>query len=131
MKKHLLALAVAGLGFAAAHAGAAVTRENFLLRDGNDLLAVCGVDAGDANAVAAIHLCHGFLIGIYETHKGLTGNARTKRFTCLPEPPPSRNEVASRFVQWARKNPGDLSESAVDVVYRFAGVTWPCRKGGK
>jgi hypothetical protein len=70
-------------------------------------------------------------VGIYETHKGLTGNARSKRFTCLPEPPPSRNEVAGRYVLWARKNPKDLSESAVDAVYRFAGVTWPCRKGGK
>lgn len=131
MKKRFIALAVAGLAVVSAGAGAAVTKENFLLRDGNDLLAVCGVEASDANAPAAIHFCHGFLIGIYETHKGLTGNARAKRFTCLPEPPPSRNEVASRFVQWARRNPKDLSESAVDVVYRFAGVTWPCRKGGK
>ena len=131
MKRQLTALAFAGAVLASAGAGAAVTKENFQLRDGNDLLAVCGVGASDPNATAAIHLCHGFLVGIYETHKGLTGNARSKRFTCLPEPPPSRNEVAGRYVLWARKNPRDLTESAVDTVYRFAGVTWPCRKGGK
>jgi hypothetical protein len=48
MKKQLIPLAVARLGFAAANAGGAVTRENLLLRDGKDLLAVCGVDAADA-----------------------------------------------------------------------------------
>jgi hypothetical protein len=131
MKKQLIALAIAGVTFGSVGAGAGVTRENFLVRDGNDLLALCSVEAGDPNAAAAIHFCHGFLLGIYETHKGLTGNARSKRFTCLPEPPPSRNEVASRYVLWARKNARDLSESAVDTVYRFAGVTWPCRKGGR
>jgi hypothetical protein len=48
MKKQLIPLAVTRLGFAAANAGGAMTRENVLLRDGNDLLAVCGVDAGEA-----------------------------------------------------------------------------------
>ena len=45
-------------------ARANVAEENFVLDTTADLIALCGVDAADPNAMAAIHMCHGYFVGL-------------------------------------------------------------------
>jgi hypothetical protein len=121
-----LAAGLALLG--AATAGAAVTEENFRLRSGNDLLAVCSVDADDPLRDAAIHLCHGFGAGTYQTILALTTHEKLEPILCPPDPPPSRREAVAKFVEWARAHPERLTEPAVEVVGRFLIESYGCAK---
>ena len=61
MRRLTLALFVLLLSFPA-HAD--VTKENFLLRNTDDLRALCSVRRDDPNVVAAIHFCHGYALGL-------------------------------------------------------------------
>ena len=67
MKK--LAFVVALLIAFPSAARANVTEENFVLDTTRDLVALCGVDAADPNAMSAIHMCHGYFTGIVHFHQ--------------------------------------------------------------
>jgi hypothetical protein len=125
MARHTLAagllLAVAALGVGPA---AAITSDEFALRSGADVLALCSTPASDPLYTAAIHMCHGFGAGTYRTILALT--ARLGPVICPPDPSPSRNEVVRRFVEWGHANPGSLAEPAVDVLARFFMTQFPC-----
>jgi hypothetical protein len=129
MKRRLIAL-VAGVvaTVAAPVATAQVTRDNFLMRNGNDLAALCAAGPSDPYFERALAFCHGYLVGSYDFYKGTSAGRPSRQLVCLPKPPPARYEVASKFADWARRNPQDASESAVDALYRFAAVTWPCKR---
>ena len=50
------------------------------------------------------------------------------RLVCMPNPTPSRNEVAAMFVEWAKANPQYMKEAPVDSEFRFMSAKWPCKK---
>ena len=50
------------------------------------------------------------------------------RLVCLPNPTPSRNEVAAMFVEWAKANSQYMNEAPVDSEFRFMSAKWPCKK---
>jgi hypothetical protein len=68
MKRFARVAAVVALAIAPSAAHADVTEENFRLDTFEDLVALCGVEAGDPNATAAIHMCQGYLIGLTHFH---------------------------------------------------------------
>jgi hypothetical protein len=123
----LLAVSLA----AAAPAGA-VTEDNFLLRTGGDLVALCSVAPDDPLEVAAIHMCHGFGVGTYQTLVALGESPKVDDILCPPEPRPTRNEAFAMFLVWAKQpeNATYLNDSPAALVGRFLVQTWGCKKPG-
>lgn len=128
MKRRLIALAVLATTVAAPAATAQVTRENFLMRTGQDLAALCGAGPSDPYFERALSFCHGYLVGTYDFYKGTSAGRPSRQLVCLPKPPPARYEVAQQFVEWAKRNPRDAGEASVDALFRFAALTWPCKR---
>lgn len=105
----------------------AITPDEFGLRSGGDVVALCSTPASDPLYTAAVHMCHGFGAGTYRTIMAMTGQGRLQPVICPPDRVPSRNEVVRAFVQWANDNPRHLTEPAVDVLARFLITQFPCR----
>ena len=121
----LLLMAVVTLGQAAP--ASAITADEFRLRSGADVVALCATPPDDALYTAAVHMCHGFGAGTYQTLMALTRHEKLQPIVCPPAPPPSRNETMSRFLDWAKRNPQHLTEPAVETVGRFFITEFPCR----
>jgi hypothetical protein len=113
------------LGFATA--SPAVTTEEFSLRTGADFAALCSTPADDPHYTAAIHMCHGFGAGTYQTILAMTRHEKLQPLVCPPEPPPSRNDVLRVFLDWAKRNPQHMGERPADVIARFLVQQFPCR----
>jgi hypothetical protein len=128
MKRQLIALAASAGIVTATAVDAGVTRETFLVRNGHDLAALCGAGPEDPYFERAMAFCHGYLVGSYDFYHGTTAGKASKQLICLPDPPPPRYEVAQRFVDWAKRNPQNAGEAPVDALFRFAAVTWPCKR---
>ena len=120
-----LLIAIMILGYAAP--APAITAEEFRLRSGADVVALCATAATDPLYTAAVHMCHGFGAGTYQTIMALTRHEKLTTLICPPEPPPSRNEVVGRFLEWAKRSPERLTEPAVEVLGRFFITEYPCR----
>jgi hypothetical protein len=112
-----------------AHAApvSAITAEEFRLRSGADLVALCAAAASEPLYTAAIHMCHGFGAGVFQAITTLTRHEKLQPLLCPPEPSPSRNETVRRFLEWAQRNPQHLGEPAVAVAGRFFITEFPCR----
>jgi len=119
---------IAALLLSAAVSAAPVTKENFMLRTTGDLIALCGVSKDDPNAIAAIHFCHGYYVGL-DQYAEVTGRVFRNRFYCPPEGLKlTRDQAIGMFVDWYRRNAQYASEPPFDGVLRFAMATWPCPK---
>jgi hypothetical protein len=105
-----------------------VTRDNFILRTTGDLAALCSVRPDDPNAMAAIHFCHGYALGL--RHYGeATGQVFRGALFCPPEGPGlTRDQAVGAFVSWARANPQHMAEPPFDGLLRWAMATWPCAR---
>ncbi len=124
MKK--LAFVVALLIAFPSVARANVTEENFALDTTRDLVALCGVDAADPNAMSAIHMCHGYFTGIVHFHK-LMGDALEGKVFCMKaKGEPTRDQAVAMLVEWSRAHPEHDSMEAIDGVLRWAADTYPC-----
>lgn len=110
----------------AARPAAAVTQENFQLRTGNDLVALCTVDKDDPMGAAAIHMCHGFGVGAYQMIQALTRHEKMSKLVCPPNPAPSRNEAVAAFVVWAHGHTELLGNPPAEVVGRYLITSYPC-----
>jgi hypothetical protein len=107
-------------------ARAEVTEENFLIDTTKDLVALCSVDASDPNAIAAIHMCHGYVMGLVHFHI-LVGRALEGSVFCLDEAQrPTRDEAITTMVAWSRSHPEHDSKEAANGVVLWAADTYPC-----
>ena len=112
-------------------ARAAVTDEDFVLATTQNLVNLCSVSASDPRAKEAIQMCEGYMLGAYHFYLATNtgkGDRGDMRLVCMPNPTPSRNEVAGMFVEWARANPQYMKEAPVDSEFRFMSTKWPCKK---
>jgi Rap1a immunity proteins len=109
-------------------AGAAVTDEDFVLSTTQNLVNLCSVPASDPRAKEAIQMCEGYMLGAYHYYLATNSGKNDMRLVCLPNPTPSRNQVAAMFVEWAKANPQYMKESPVDSEFRFMSARWPCKK---
>jgi hypothetical protein len=121
----LLLIAIVTIGPAVQ--ASAITTDEFQLRSGADLVALCSTPATDPLYTAAVHMCHGFGAGTYQTLVAMTRHEKLQPIICPPEPPPSRNQVVARFLEWAKRNPQRLTDPPADVVARFLIAEFPCR----
>ena len=122
-RRLLIAIVILGT----AGAAAAITPEEFRLRSGADYVALCATPASDPLYSSAVHMCHGFGAGTYQTIVAFTRHEKLEPLICPPEPVPSRNETVGRFLEWAKRNPQRLTEPAVELVARFFITEFPCR----
>jgi Rap1a immunity proteins len=107
---------------------AAVTEEQFRLRSGADLVAVCSTPTEDPLYVAAVHFCHGFGAGTFQTIQAMTTHEKLEPVLCPPNPLPTRNEGIRRFLDWAKSHQDEAQEPAVHYLGRFLLAQWPCPK---
>ena len=106
---------------------AAITSDEFRLRSGADIVALCATTDGDPLYTAAVHMCHGFGAGIYQTMTALMRHDKIAPVVCPPNPAPTRNETVERFLSWAKRNPQQLSQPAAETVARFFMTEFPCQ----
>ena len=104
----------------------ALEPELFQVRTAEDLVALCGVSGDEPKATAAIHFCHGFAIGAYRFYEATMKASSPTEIVCLPNPHPSRDQVLAEYVAWAKANPQHQQERAVDNLFRFLGMKFPC-----
>jgi hypothetical protein len=118
----LVSLLVPGL------AGAAVTDEDFVLATTQNLVNLCSVSPSDPRAKEAIQMCEGYMLGAYHYYLATNSGKYDMRLVCMPNPTPTRDQVAAMFVQWAKANPQYMKEAPVDSEFRFMSSRWPCKK---
>ncbi len=105
-----------------------VSRDNFLLQTTRDLVALCGVDGKDANAQAAIHFCHGYVLGLSH-YNATVGKVFENKVYCFDgKNRPTRNEGVTMFVKWQRSHSKHGGEPPIDGVLRWLGAEFPCKK---
>jgi hypothetical protein len=118
----LVGLLVPGL------AGAAVTDEDFVLTTTQNLVNLCSVSPSDPRAKEAIQMCEGYILGAYHYYLATNSGKYDMRLVCMPNPTPTRDQVAAMFVEWAKANPQYMKEAPVDSEFRFMSARWPCKK---
>ena len=103
-----------------------ITSETFTAGTTGALARLCGASSQEAAYAAAVHFCHGLLVGTGQTSDAIHKRHGTKPNYCLPEPSPSLDQVAASFVAWAAANPQLAGTRAADGLLRFAAVQYPC-----
>jgi hypothetical protein len=128
--RFLLAAAAATAFGGSSGARAALTENDFYIRNAADLVELCGVSADDHLAREAIHFCHGFVSGAWQYYRSVNSGPQDEKLVCPPDPPPTRNQAVELFVAWAKapERAAYLQEPAVDTMFRFLIETWPCPK---
>ena len=121
-------VAVVGLLLATGTSARAVDDQDFQLRSGADLVNLCSVSTDDPLRAPAIHMCHGYCVGVYQTLLALTTREKMKPLFCPPDPPPKRSEAIEHFVAWAKTKTEYQGEHPVDFIGRYLIETYPCPK---
>ncbi len=106
----------------------AVTEKDFLVKTTRDLINLCTASPHDEHYKAAIHFCHGYLVGAYQYSLAESSNDPNKSLVCFTEPKPSRNEAIKLFIAWALNHPQFMTEMPVETEFRFLTEKWPCKK---
>ncbi|MXP63559.1 hypothetical protein E0493_09375 [Roseomonas sp. M0104] len=134
MRRTALSLAFLIMGTAAATAQDSATSSDSLnaeaFRGGNggDLARLCAVKPDTTARVLAMGYCHGFLAGVGQVHRVLTGtDGPFHPMFCPPQPPPTLFQVAEQYVAWMQAHPEHAEELAVNALLRFADATYPCQ----
>lgn len=104
----------------AAHA---VDKEDFHVDEAQDLVDVCTTPQTDPLYEAAMGFCHGYSIGAWQYYQ-----ASGRKFVCVPEPPPSRQEAIKGFIDWAGRHSQYMQEGAVQTLFKYLASTYPCAK---
>jgi hypothetical protein len=104
-----------------------VTDEDFMARDTQSLVNLCTATPDDPRSSAAIHFCHGYLVGAFHYYKVTHAAPDSQPLFCFPDPPPSRNQAITQFVAWAKDHPQYMKEVPVETEFRFLTETWPCK----
>ena len=124
---HLAAFAVAmGTAPIASAQQSAITGETFTAGTTGALARLCGASAQEASYAAAVHFCHGVLVGTGQTSDSMHKRQGTRPGFCLPSPSPTLDQVAASFVAWSAANPQFDGLRASDGLLRFAAAQYPC-----
>jgi|SRR6516162_6801294 hypothetical protein len=85
-------------------AQAAVSEDNFLVRNAGDLTALCTATQADPLYTAAVNFCQGFAVGAFRVLQEEVAR-RPPHMFCLPDSLPSRTEAIASMVQWVNADP--------------------------
>lgn len=101
--------------------------QNFRIDTAAQLAALCASTPDHRNYAAAIHMCHGYMVGVHHMHVAIAA-ATEEGVYCLPaEGVPSRDAVVAAFVSWMAAHPGMAGREALDATLEFAAETYPCQ----
>ena len=101
----------------------AAEEEDYLLKTAGNLAALCGAPTD----VSAIHMCHGFLVGVNRVFEAV-GQGLGDPLYCLPtDGSASRDTIARDFAAWVAATPDAASMSPSDGLLRWVRATYPCR----
>ena len=106
----------------------AVTPDQFIVHDTRDIIELCTTPKTDPLYTAAIHFCHGYLVGAYQYQEALYSGPGLKPVVCPPEPKPTRNEAIAQYIEWAKAHPEYGNDRAVNTSAKFLAETWPCKE---
>ena len=129
MGRWMSLLAGLGLWLGVVPAGA-VTTDDFLIVDTQDVVDVCTVPESDPMYAASIAFCHGYLVGAYQYHVALFGAGKSKPVVCLPDPPPTRTQAVERFIAWVKADPARAKQRPADALTQYLVESFPCDKAG-
>jgi hypothetical protein len=107
----------------------AVSTEDFIIANTQDVIDVCTTSESDPMYVAAIAFCHGYLVGAYQYHVALYSGPKAKPIVCLPQPTPTRVQAIDRFIAWAKAHPEYANEKPVEALVKFLVESYPCPQG--
>jgi hypothetical protein len=106
--------------------GSAINGDTFTAGTTGALARLCGATAQEPAYAAAIHFCHGLLVGSGQTSDMMHQRQGTRPGFCLPSPSPTLDQVAASFVAWSAINPQFSGTRAADGLMRFAAAQYPC-----
>jgi len=107
----------------------AVSREDFIVANTQDVIDICTTPESDPMYVAAVAFCQGYLVGAYQYHTALHSGPKAKPVICLPQPTPTRTQAIDRFITWAKAHPEYANERGVEALTKFLVETYPCAQG--
>ena len=113
----------------AAPGKAAVTEDNFIMRNAGDLAALCSAGQADPLYTAAVNFCQGFGIGAFRVIDEEVEARRPPHLFCLPAQLPSRNDAMASYVRWVGADPKRPTMDAADSIAAYLAQTYPCPKG--
>jgi hypothetical protein len=104
----------------------AITGETFTTGTTGALARLCGANAQEPAYAAAVHFCHGVMVGTGQTSDAMHKRQGTRPNFCLPAPSPTLDQVTANFVAWSAANPQFDGLRAADGLLRFAAAQYPC-----
>jgi hypothetical protein len=105
----------------------AVSEKDFEVQTTQNLINLCTTPVDDPLHNHAINFCHGYLVGAYRYYEAAGSGPAGLKLVCLPDPPPSRNNMIDMFIEWAKTHPQYLKENPVETEFRFLMEKWPCK----
>jgi|SRR6516162_466229 hypothetical protein len=119
-------IAVASLALLIPSTADAATEANFDAKTTGDLVALCSATPDNGVGTAALNFCEGYIQGAVTVEMLNMVAFRGSKLFCLPNPPPTRSQAISGFVNWARTAPDRMTQSATDGLFRFISEQYPC-----
>jgi hypothetical protein len=104
----------------------AITGETFTAGTTGALARLCGANTQEASYAAAVHFCHGVMVGTGQTSDSMNKRQGTRPGFCLPTPSPTLDQAAASFVACSAANPQFDGLRASDGLLRFAAAQYPC-----
>jgi hypothetical protein len=127
MKRKLIGVLFAVVLLIPALASAA-QQKDFIVQSTEDIVGLCTTAPDDPLYTAAIHFCHGYLVGAYAYYAAQAAGPEGDRLVCFSNPPPSRNDAIEMYVKWAKAHPEHMKKAPVDTLFMFLTEKWPCKE---
>jgi hypothetical protein len=130
MKLKALFLVAATLA-GTAGARAAVTESQFPPKTVRDLVTLCSAGKDDPMMTGAVNYCHGFVEGAVIVELAHEKQRGARKLFCLPNPSPASDAELANFSSWANQDPSRLDSPAVDGMFMYLAIRYPCETVGR
>ncbi|MGD1925587.1 MAG: Rap1a/Tai family immunity protein [Paracoccaceae bacterium] len=117
-----VALASAVGALAGATPANAAEEQHYALQTAEDLGVLCAATSDSA----AIHMCHGYLIGVNHMHRAIVDAVGASVY-CVPDGVTvTRDSAAADYATWISENTEAAGLSPREGLLRWASIAFPC-----
>ena len=106
----------------------AVEPSHFEVKNAADLIQVCTTPNTDPNYAAAVHFCHGYVVGAYHYYESLVTAPMYQPLFCPDDKQQPRDQFIKEFIAWAKAHPQYNKDLAVHVLFKYMIDRWPCTR---